>query len=349
SNTIVDISNYMRAHDLKTVIAIPFWYDVYMTDNVSFTEEDNARAKIALENLIKSVDMTSVMNYTKNGMIDNIAEEVAIAKRFNANIESIIEFHRPAGEDVPENVTVWGEDDPLQYTQSQWNAMSKKYDYENLTFSYHYLECILERLDKYERVQIEVLNQDNQEIRNGNVLIRFNSGETITRAIGESNVLPKEVNYTIYYPGYYLTTYQEYDLGDRKSRRIYRLTDFDKYTLEIYPRILQSDGGDYTDIQNGTIRIVDVIYGEIYEQPIKLGYSIFKDMNADYPYEIYVMDQDDTEYELIYAMADNDHKMAELVSNKENHVVIPKNLKENRYAVPVLYLREIVQEPKLYT
>ncbi len=349
SDTMVDISNYMRAHDLKTGIAIPFWYDVYTSDNVSFTEEENARAKVALENLIKSVDITSIMNYTKDGMLENIAEEVAIAKEFDANIESIIEFHRPAGDEVPEDVTVWVEDDPVQYTQSKWNAMSEKYDYENLTFSYHYLECILERLDKYERVQIEVVKQNNQLIRNDNVVIRFNNGETITRAIGESNVLPKEVNYTIYYPGYYLTATKDTDLGDRKIRRRYKLTDFEKYTLEIYPRVLQSSSGDYTDIQNGTIRMVDVIYGEVYEQPIKIGYSIFKDMNANYPYEIYVMDKDGIEYELIYAMADNDYNMAELVSNKDNHIIIPTELKENRYAVPVLYLREIVEAPKIYS
>ena len=349
SNTMVDVSNYMRAHDLKTGIAIPSWYDVYTTDNVSFTEEENARAKTALENLIKSVDMTSIMNYTKEGMVENIAGEVAIAKEFNANIESIIEFHRPAGDEVPENVTVWGEDDPLQYTKSQWDAMSERYDYENLTFSYHYLECILERLDKYERVQIEVLRQNNQVIRNGNVVIRFNNGETLTRAIGESNVLPKAVNYTIYYPGYYLTTFQDINLGDRRLRRRYKLTDFDKYTFEIYPRVLQSGDGDYTDIQTGTIRMVDVIYGEVYEQPIKLGYSMFKDMNADYPYEIYVTSNDGTEYELIYAIADNDYSMAQLVSNQDNHIIIPKELKENKYAVPVIYLREIVEEDKIYS
>lgn len=349
SDTMVDISNYMRAHDLKTGIAIPSWYDVYATDNVSFTEEENARAKVALENLIKSVDITSIMNYTKQGMVENIAGEVAIAKQFNANIESIIEFHRPAGDEVPDSVTVWGEEDPLQYTKSQWDAMDEKYDYENLTFSYHYLECILERLDKYERVQIEVLRQDNQVIRNGNVVIRFHNGETITRAIGESNVLPKEVNYTMYYPGYYLTPYREVDLGDRKIRRSYKLTDFDKYTFEIYPRVLGSSEGEYTDIQNGTIRMVDVIYGEVYDQPIKLGYSMFTDMNADYPYEIYVTASDGTEYELIYAVADNDYNMAELVSNSDNHIIIPKTLKENKYAVPVLYLREIAQEEKIYS
>jgi len=348
SDTIVDISNYMRAHDLKTGIAIPSWYDVYALDNVSFTEEENARAKTALENLIKSVDMTSIMNYTKDGMVDNIQGEVAVAKQFGANIESIIEFHRPAGNDVPEGVTVWVEDDPLQYTQSQWDAMSEKYDYENLSFSYHYLECILERLDKYERVQIEVVKQNNQLIRNDNVMIRFTNGETITRAIGESNVLPKEVNYTIYYPGYYLVPYRDTNLGDRKLRRSYRLTDFDKYTLEIYPRVLQSSEGDYIDIQNGTIRMVDAIYKEVYEQPIKLGYSIFKEMNANYPYEIYVTDSNDTEYELVYAIADNDDSKAETVSNKDNHIIIPSNLKGNHYAVPVLYLKEIVQEPKVY-
>ena len=349
SDTMIDISNYMRARDLKTVIAIPFWYDVYTTDNVSFTEDENARARVAFGNLMKSVDMTSVMNYTKDGMVENIRGEVEIAKEYNANIESIIEFHRPAGNDVPESVTVWVEDDPLQYTASRWNEMAEEYHYGNLTFSYHYLECILERIDQYERVQIEVLRQNNQVIRNDNVVIRFNNGETIIRAIGESNVLPKKVNYTIYYPGYYLTPYREVDLGDRKLRRSYKLTDFDKYTFEIYPRVLESSGGDYVDIQNGTIRMVDVIYGEVYEQPIKLGYSMFKDMNADYPYEIYVTDSDGVEYELIYAIADNDYNMAQLVSNSDNHIIIPKELKENKYAVPVLYLREIVKEAKVYS
>lgn len=348
SDTMVDISQYMKSHNLKTGIAIPNWYDVYATDDVSFTKDENQRARLALENLIKNVDITSIMNYNKYGMVDNIADEVAIAKQFDANIESIIEFHRPAGNEVPENVTVWGEDNPLQYTQTQWNAMSKKYNYENLTFSYHYLECILERLDVYERVDIRLVDENNKTITSGNIVIRFNSGETIIRAIGESNVLPKEANFTMHYPGYYLTKYKETDLGDRKLRRTYKLTAFEKNTLEIYPRVPDSNGG-YTDIQNGTIRIVDAIYGDYYDGQIKLGYAIFQNINANYPYEVYVTSSDGTEYELISAIADDDSNTAQTISNNNHQIIIPPGLKENHYVVPVIYLKAIAQEQKYYT
>jgi hypothetical protein len=129
--TIENVYEYAKSKDLKLVNVMTYWYDGYIT-NTSFTSEENAKADELLRRLIKSSTRISVMNYYKTAMTRLIETEVNYAKEYGVEVESIGEFSRPDGDSIPKTCSLWIEDKPIEYANTQWQKIYDTYNYEKL-------------------------------------------------------------------------------------------------------------------------------------------------------------------------------------------------------------------------
>lgn len=116
---------YLYANNLgiRTLFTNPVWYS------------GSAYAGTVLSFNVFS-DGVSYMNYTKSSLIENIQDEVEIAKDNNYWIESISEVQSPEdGVDV--SITFYY--DGIQAVHQAWQKIIDYFNYNKLSFSYHYL------------------------------------------------------------------------------------------------------------------------------------------------------------------------------------------------------------------
>lgn len=120
---------YGKTKNLKYVACIPVWYDLLDSDSV--------------EELIKDgCDYVQLMNYAKKNAITNIEKEVEFAKKYNKDIESIAELQIPGPHEVTDDITFYH--DGLDACTARFGEIDQAYNYEKLTFCYHYLNPVLE-------------------------------------------------------------------------------------------------------------------------------------------------------------------------------------------------------------
>ena len=124
-------NSYLVAKEanLEYVVCIPVWLNK-LDDSL-------------LEELIKNgCGYVQLMNYSKTNMVQNIKEEVTYAKKYNKRIENIAEFQIPGLHEVTENDTFYN--DGLEVGMNKFKEIDDNYNYENLTFSYHYYKPVIE-------------------------------------------------------------------------------------------------------------------------------------------------------------------------------------------------------------
>ena len=132
--------DYANARGLGYSMALPVWL------NKLDSEE--------LENLMNyNYDHIAFMNYFKETIMENIDEEVEIARKHNIKIVSIAEVQDPRKGTVGEEDTFYN--DGLQECINTLNEIKKKYNYENLGISYHYYKPLLELLERDTNIGIE--------------------------------------------------------------------------------------------------------------------------------------------------------------------------------------------------
>lgn len=123
---------YAKIKNLKYVACIPTWYDLL---DVNQTEK-----------LIKDAcDYVQIMNYEKANMDSAIDKEVELAKKYNKPIENIAELQKTGPNGVTEEITFY--DDGIEACNEKFDAIDKKYEYEKLSFCYHFYNPLLELLD----------------------------------------------------------------------------------------------------------------------------------------------------------------------------------------------------------
>ena len=134
-----------KQSDLDYVVCIPVWL--------------NKLDEGLLEELIKNgCSYVQLMNYSKTNMIENISEEVAFAKKYNKKIENIAEFQIPGPHEVTDNDTFYN--DGLEAGISKFKEIDDNYNYDLLSFSFHYYKPVLELYQK--------LNIDNNNNNSNN-------------------------------------------------------------------------------------------------------------------------------------------------------------------------------------
>lgn len=138
--------NYAKQYGIKFVPCIPVWLDKLDKDQ--------------LEELIKNgCDYVQLMNYTKNNMIVNIKDEVEFSKKYNKPIENIAEFQKPGPHEVTDEITFYN--DGIEVANQKFEEIDSEYNYDLLTFSYHYYKPISE-LAGY------IINAPNNEAEKNN-------------------------------------------------------------------------------------------------------------------------------------------------------------------------------------
>ena len=132
--------DYAESLGLKYSMALPVWLD-------KLSEE-------VLEDLMNyNYDHIAFMNYFKETVMNNMDQEVEIAKKHNIKIVSIAEVQDPKFGTVGEEDTFYNEG--LEKCINTLNAIKQKYNYKNLGISYHYYKPLLPLLERDTDVGIE--------------------------------------------------------------------------------------------------------------------------------------------------------------------------------------------------
>lgn len=132
--------DYAESLGLKYSMALPVWL--------------NKLSLEILEDLMNyNYDHIAFMNYFKETIMENIDEEVEIAKKHNIKIVSIAEVQDPKFGTVGEEDTFYN--DGLDKCINTLNEIEQKYNYKNLGISYHYYKPLLSLLERDTDVKIE--------------------------------------------------------------------------------------------------------------------------------------------------------------------------------------------------
>lgn len=132
--------DYANSLGLGYSMALPVWLN-------KLSEEE-------LENLMNyNYDHIAFMNYYKETIMENIDEEVEIAKKHNIKIVSIAEVQNPIYGTVGEEDTFYN--DGLQTCMNTLSEIQQKYNYKNLGISYHYYKPLLDLLERDTNIGIE--------------------------------------------------------------------------------------------------------------------------------------------------------------------------------------------------
>lgn len=123
-----------QSYGILVQICIPYWWD-------SAYEFD-----AGLEDLIANAcDSVAVMNYYKAGKeIKHIANELALCQKYNKPIVNITEMQRPGTHGLTENNTYYY--DGMDAVEAMWSDMEAYFGYDELGYSYHYLNTMIELL-----------------------------------------------------------------------------------------------------------------------------------------------------------------------------------------------------------
>ena len=166
--------------DLDYVVCIPVWL--------------NKLDEGLLEELIQNgCSYVQLMNYSKNNMTQNISEEVALARQYNKKIENIAEFQIPGPHEVTDNETFYN--DGLEAGINKFQEIDEYYNYDFLTFSFHYYTPVIELFNSItiENNEEEPKQENNENNTNNNVNNNVNNNEITNETKEEKqNVTNKE-------------------------------------------------------------------------------------------------------------------------------------------------------------
>ena len=123
-----------QSYGIPVEICIPYWWD----SAYGFDE--------GLEDLIANAcDSVAVMNYYKAGKeIKHIADELALCEKYDKPIVNITEMQAPGTHGLTENNTYYN--DGVDAVEAMWSDMEAYFGYDNLGYSYHYLNVMIELL-----------------------------------------------------------------------------------------------------------------------------------------------------------------------------------------------------------
>lgn len=341
ANTMETIYTYAQSKNIKIINAIPYWYDSYTT-NSDFTTEEQQKAEQLLRKIFQNADKISVMNYYKTAMVKNIKTEVEYAKEYGKEIESIAEF----GNIEEVNTTLWNEDKPLKYANTEWQKVYNEYNYNKLTFSYHYLTPILQILGEYKATTFEFVDVNGNVMTRGNAIINYESGDTSIIGLNDVEVLPINVEYTISSEDYYVDSFlREEDLGENGIKKVYLVKSL--YTLEVY-----ADCPSGTGVSSGTIKLIDtVINKEIVKECNTAGnYFIFTKIMPNRKYNVIYIDSELNEYPLESATAKDDNGVKQTISDENGNIIIPPDIKTSNYYIgpKFIFSKNVKPEYTLY-
>ena len=132
--------DYANSKGLAYAMALPVWLN--KLDNETLEELMNYK-----------YDHIAFMNYYKETIMNNLDEEVEIAKKYNLNIVSIAELQDPSNGSVGEEDTFYI--DGLSKCLETLSNLQKQYYYDKLGVSYHYYLPLLKVLERDTSIGIQ--------------------------------------------------------------------------------------------------------------------------------------------------------------------------------------------------
>lgn len=338
-NTVSEIYSYCHERNIKVINTIPYWYDVYYKDKM-FTSEENAKIKTNLEKLFTVSDEISVMNYYKSAMISNIEEEMALAKKYNKKIESIAEFSKPA-EGVPESISFYVEQNPVQAAHDTWKKVYNYFNYKNLSFSYHNLSEILDINKELVNYEFEFVDRKNNKITDGKYTIKFNSGAEVSNNMNREFKALGGLDFTVSIANSLETSLVKEEVIDKYHiKRTYKVLVYESYVNEFYAK--SSNG---IDIKSGKLKITEIGTGEemVVECRGLLGYFYVPKLISNKEYRIIYIDKYNNEYSLLNAVAKDNNEEDVVISKGNGNIEIPNDIKDSNYIVPILTFDNVLE------
>ncbi len=341
-NTVKTVSEYARSKGIELVNIIPNWYNVYKTAN---DVSDTVKPQIdsLLDTLIQVADKTEVMAYNKENILVDMDEEIAIAKKYNKKISCVSEFSRTNGTGNGNDLTYWVEKSPLTQAVNNWNDVYDKYEYANLSFSYHFLEVIMEMKTNHtlKKHIITFKDESGNLITYGDVIIKSNN-KSIYDYISDYGkidfVLDPTKEYSISVEGYNTVNVQKVKEEDNSIIIECTLAKKENYQLEAYPVII-ADSQEKT-IQEGKVYITDTNTNITKEYNVGTGYYFFANpVPSDTAYEVR-LEYQGKEYKLINAVANSNTDNKASIINDKNQMIIPSGFNSSLYLGSSLYFTE---------
>ena len=332
ADSIATVYNYAKDKNINIVITIPYWYDNYMLED-EYSEEEKTRAQNAFEKLIMNCDRISVMNYYKTKMVEHIETEIQYAMKYGKEIESIAEFQRPKGEGMPTTISLWVEDNPIEYAREKWSAVSEKYKYEKLNFSYHHLNELLEICGGYQNIKFEFITTDSNVIEPNKIKILGKNMEIEEIDNNEDIVWPKDQTYDLILDDYkVIGLIREEDLGDNTIKKVYQVQEKELNILEIY---VEFSTDNNINLSETTLIIQNNITGEKNSYSYKSGGFFYaKDIEAEVPYKITLITNNGDVLELSGATAKNVDGNKVSISDDNGNIIIPSGFDDDFYIGP---------------
>lgn len=263
SETMLEQAEYAKTKNLEYVICLPVWLD-----NID---------KTILEKLYSADNITiELMNYEKNGQIDNIKTEIELARKYNKNITTIAEL----GNSSETEQTFYN--DGIDICIEKQNEILEYYDYSKLGKAYHHYTPIVELLEKvidldnlYELDLYSYYGGTSVEVQN----VYAVCGEGKIKGILEKSSSSNEYIYKFYgmnygqdykivvedntYTANQTINKQKPDDEERKEHDTLRLEKISSYTLEIYGYL---DDETPISLEGGRMKSGDeVIEGKVTE------------------------------------------------------------------------------------
>lgn len=335
ANTLEETYAYAKESDLQVVNVIPYWYDDSYLDGSDYSSEEKVLIENALRKIFINSDRVSVMNYYKKSMVESIRYEVALAEELGVEIESIAAFGRPKGDSIPNTVTMWVEDEPFAYANQKWEDISN--EYANVKcYSYHDLSSMLALSGSYKEYNFEFIDNSGNVLDVDEVMVEFSDGSYDSLSTTKEATLPlnEVMSFSIY--GYKVLAESVSDVEDRLAKVTLTVEAYDKYTLEIYPKLF--NGVDYDGITSGKVILKNDKFHIVLEKEITDKKYVVLKVFSDTAYEVEVLDSDGNIYTFEYADAKNEVGERKIISS-DNKILIPKNFKSSLYVGPSFYVK----------
>lgn len=314
-NTVEEYYQHAKSLGIKIINVIPYWYDSYTTEE-GFTEEQRLGSLELLKKLFQNSDKVSIMNYSKTRMVKNVSTEIELAENYGIEIESIAEF----GSSDEEGISLWDEDEPIEYSNNEWSKIKDTYSYEKVNFSYHYIYPILKKLGMIEETTLEFVTEDEEVLSKGKVKIAYSTGEKIEASINDTILLTSE-EYTIESDDFLIIKMlKEEDLGELKKKKTYLVEK--TYSLEGYFSLNDSS------IKEGVVKLINLETNEEHVGIFNEQYSYFKfsHIKFDTPYKVVYIDiNGDNDAYLVSAEASDEYSIKHDIYDQDKNIFIKRS------------------------
>jgi len=129
---MIEAYKYASEKEIPILVCVPNFYDKYWRDGFERLAANGC-------------DGLAVMNYNREKEIEEIEGEIEIARKYDKDVIFIAELQRPGVHELVENNTYYYEG--LAALKESFEKMGNYYNYDKLSYSYHYYKPLVELLE----------------------------------------------------------------------------------------------------------------------------------------------------------------------------------------------------------